>query len=85
MKMISVLLCTLVYLFLVRAVGLTFKRLGQSKQVAAVRVKYLSKTANIALFMVFIFVVCLVMGLGYSEVSLFLSSVFAVVGVAMFA
>jgi small-conductance mechanosensitive channel len=29
--------------------------------------------------------VCLVLGVGYSEVSLFLSSVFAVVGVALFA
>ena len=85
MKLFSVLLCLLVYLFLIRAMGATFKRLGESKQVAAVRVKYLSKTANIALFTIFVFVVCLLMGLGYSEVSLFLSSAFAVVGVAMFA
>ena len=85
MKLISLLICLLGYLFLTRAMGATFQRLGQSKQVAPVRVKYLSKTANIALFAVFVFVICLVMGLGYSEVSLFLSSVFAVVGVAMFA
>jgi len=85
MKMISLLLCLLAYLFLVRAMSATFKRLGKTKQVAPVRVKYLSKTANIALFTLFVFVVCLVMGLGYSEVSLFLSSAFAVVGVAMFA
>src|SRR5690606_28274450 len=30
-------------------------------------------------------VVCLILGLGYSEVSVFLSSIFAVVGVALFA
>ena len=74
MKLISLLICLLGYLFLTRAMGATFQRLGQSKQVAPVRVKYLSKTANIALFAVFVFVICLVMGLGYSEVSLFLSS-----------
>lgn len=85
MKILSLALCLLVYLFMARAMAATFKRLGTSKQVAPVRMKYLSKTANIALFTVFVFVVCLVLGLGYSEVSLFLSSVFAVVGVAMFA
>ncbi|RLQ22071.1 hypothetical protein DWB85_09030 [Seongchinamella sediminis] len=85
MKTLSLVLCLLVYLFLARAMAATFKRLGASKQVTAVRMKYLSKTANIALFTVFVFVICLVLGLGYSEVSLFLSSVFAVVGVAMFA
>jgi len=85
MKLLSLLICMVVYLFLIRAMGTTFQRLGESKQVSPVRVKYLSKTANIALFVVFTFIICVVLGLGYSEVSLFLSSVFAVVGVAMFA
>ena len=85
MKIFSILICLAGYLFAVRAMGATIRRLGLSKQVAQVRIRYLAKTANIALFVVFVFVVCLVLGLGYSEVSLFLSSAFAVVGVAFFA
>jgi small-conductance mechanosensitive channel len=85
MKILSVLICVTAYLFITRAVNVTIRRLGENKQVSSVRIKYLLKTANIALFATFVFVACLVLGLGYSEISLFLSSVFAVVGVAMFA
>lgn len=85
MKILSILICVTVYLFTIRAVSAAIHRLGRSKQVAMVRVKYLTKTANIAMFAIFVFVACLVLGLGYSEVSVFLSSVFAVVGVALFA
>ena len=85
MKILSVLICVTAYLFIIRAVNVTIRRLGENKQVSSVRIKYLLKTANIALFATFVFVACLVLGLGYSEISLFLSSVFAVVGVALFA
>lgn len=85
MKILSILICVTVYLFTIRAVSAAIHRLGRSKQVAMVRVKYLTKTANIAMFAIFVFIACLVLGLGYSEVSVFLSSVFAVVGVALFA
>jgi hypothetical protein len=41
----------LVYLFLIRAMGTTFRRLGESKQVSPVRVKYLSNiTASMIIF-----------------------------------
>lgn len=85
MKILSLLICLVTYLFILRAVNATIHRLGRHKQVAVVRIKYLTKTANIALFAMFVFVICLMLGLGYSEISVFLSSVFAVVGVALFA
>lgn len=85
MKLISIIVCFAAYLFISRAALAAFRRLGQSKQVAEVRLKYLEKTASISMFAVFVFVVCLVLGLGYGEVSLFLSSAFAVIGVALFA
>jgi small-conductance mechanosensitive channel len=84
-KLISIIICFAAYLFISRAALAAFRRLGQSKQVAEVRLKYLEKTASISMFAVFVFVVCLVLGLGYGEVSLFLSSAFAVIGVALFA
>jgi small-conductance mechanosensitive channel len=85
MKALSILICFAVYVISVRALGATIRRLGEGKDVAASRIKYLTKTGNIALFVTFVFVICLILGLGYGEVSLFLSSVFAVIGVALFA
>lgn len=85
MKVLSIIICLVSYLFIARAATTAFDRLGRSKQVATARIKYLTKTANIALFAVTVFVICLILGLGYGEVSLFLSSAFAVIGVAMFA
>ncbi len=85
MKILALVICLVAYIVAVRALGATIERLGASKGVAASRVKYLSKTGKIALFVILVFVVCLILGLGYGEVSLFLSSAFAVIGVALFA
>ncbi len=84
-KILSVAICLVVYLFASRTVAATIRRLGERKQVMPARVNYLAKTAKIALFVVFVFMVCLLLGLGYGEISLFLSSAFAVIGVALFA
>jgi small-conductance mechanosensitive channel len=73
------------YVFLARTIGATIRRLGKSKQVSQFRINYLDKTAKIALFTLLIFVVCLVLGLGYGDVSFMLSSAFAVIGIAFFA
>lgn len=85
MKVLSIVICMIAYVFAVRGLGASIRRLGQSKDVAPARVKYLTKTGNIALFVALVFAVCLILGLGYGEVSLFLSSAFAVIGVALFA
>lgn len=49
------------------------------------RVPYITRLMNIGMVFCCIVVVCFVLGLGYSEVSVFLSSIFAVVGVGLFA
>jgi small-conductance mechanosensitive channel len=85
MKLLSILISLALYIGTVRALNASIRRLGLAKDVAPARIKYLIKTGNIALFVSFVFVVCLILGLGYGEVSLFLSSVFAVIGVALFA
>ena len=85
MKILSVVICLAAYLFASRAVATTIRKLGERKQVVPARVNYLAKTAKIAMFVLFVFLVCLVLGLGYGEISLFLSSAFAIIGVALFA
>jgi small-conductance mechanosensitive channel len=49
------------------------------------RVLYITRLMNIAMVFCCIVVMCLILGLGYSEISVFLSSIFAVVGIALFA
>lgn len=50
-----------------------------------VRLLYINRLMNIGMVFCCLVVVCLLMGLGYGEISVFLSSIFAVVGVGMFA
>lgn len=61
------------------------RNLGISRSLGDLRVRYIARLMNIGLVFCCIVIVCLVFGLGYSEVSVFLSSIFAVVGVALFA
>lgn len=50
-----------------------------------IRALYVTRLMNMGLTFCCFVVVCLIFGLGYSEVSVFLSSIFAVVGIALFA
>ncbi len=70
--------CTLV---VSKAIG----RLAASKEVGCYRTRYISKTINIVLLPVFLIVLTLLLGIEYSQITVFLSSLFAVIGVAMFA
>lgn len=84
-KLGAILMCLLGFflskLFLERLV----RRLSKIKGVPHARTVYITRTINLGLFAVFFALAVLAIGLGYGEVSLFLSSVFAVVGVALFA
>lgn len=59
--------------------------LGINKAFGALRVRYMTRLMNIGMVFCAVVVICFILGLGYSEVSVFLSSIFAVVGVALFA
>lgn len=61
------------------------RNLGISRSLGELRMRYISRLMNIGLVFCCIVILCLVFGLGYSEISVFLSSIFAVVGVALFA
>lgn len=67
--------------FIIRAID----RIGTLKSVSPYRVKYITKTLNIALAVFFIILLVLLLGIEYSQLSVFLSSVFAVIGIALFA
>ncbi|CAH0991088.1 hypothetical protein SIN8267_01189 [Sinobacterium norvegicum] len=61
------------------------EKYGKNKGVSLYRIKYITKTINICLILFFLLIGGNISGLEYSQVSIFLSSVFAVIGVALFA
>ncbi|MEO9654807.1 mechanosensitive ion channel domain-containing protein [Marinomonas sp.] len=73
------------YVVISRIIKSNITTLGLKKSAKDVRVSYVSKMLNLGLTGTFILLICLVMGVGYGELAIFFSSVFAVVGVALFA
>ena len=78
----SVLLVYFVFLSFIRK---SVHKIGQNKDVNIYRVKYVIKILNLTLTAFFIALLLVFLGIEYSQVSFFLSSVFAVIGVALFA
>ncbi|MEZ8141061.1 mechanosensitive ion channel domain-containing protein [Enterovibrio sp. FF113] len=72
---------------------LVFKRVGrkwietlaQNKRVNLKRTQFVIKSFNAASFLLFVAIFTIVLDLGFGDISLFLSSIFAVLGVALFA
>lgn len=73
------------YVIFSRFLKSSISLLGQKKSVNEVRVTYVSKMLNLGFTATFVLLVCLVLGVGYGQLAIFFSSVFAVVGVALFA
>ncbi|MDN4501336.1 mechanosensitive ion channel [Alteromonadaceae bacterium BrNp21-10] len=85
MKIMVVLGAFLAYLLCTKVVAQTISRLGVTKKVKIYRVKYIIKTINIVLGLLFLVLLTFLLGIEYAQLSLFLSSVTAVLGVALFA
>lgn len=85
MKVILLVALFIGYLLAVSMATKTVERLGRSKAVVAYRVKYISKVLQLVFTLLFLMVASLILGVEYSQVSVFLSSVFAVIGIALFA
>jgi len=73
------------YIICMRFISSTIEKVGEKKSVNTYRIKYIGKTLNISLTVFFVIVLFLLLGIQYSQLSVFLSSVFAVIGVALFA
>ena len=71
--------------FCVRIASAAIHKYGQRKKVSLYRVKYIAKTVTIVTLAFFVIILGNISGLEYSQISIFLSSVFAVIGVALFA
>tara|TARA_R110001599_G_scaffold21262_3_gene79556 strand:- start:2177 stop:2704 length:528 start_codon:yes stop_codon:yes gene_type:complete len=85
MKIIIALIITAVFLLSRRFLGNLINTISSAKSVRPYRVKYITKTLNLVLTIFFIIVMSLMIGIEYQQLSVFLSSVFAVIGIALFA
>lgn len=85
MKLLIIIGLVALMVFTTRVVRQWVIRLGHKKSVDAYRVSYISKTLNFVLVILFLMVIVSLLGIEYSQVTIFLSSFFAVLGVALFA
>lgn len=85
MKYFIVFAVIAVYALALRFINRNINRLGELKGTDPYRLKYIAKTLNIALTVLFFTLLTLILGIQYAQLSVFLSSVFAIIGVAMFA
>ncbi|PYF82473.1 mechanosensitive ion channel-like protein [Marinomonas alcarazii] len=78
-------LLVVAYVIVSRILKSSITLLGQKKYANEVRITYVSKTLHLGFTAIFVLLICLVLGIGYGQLAIFFSSVFAVVGVALFA
>ncbi len=85
LKIAYLTLVILIYALVQRALSKLIRRMGAAKQVNSGRTQYVDKTVQILLVLVTLAVIGLILGINYGELSFFVSSAFAVLGVALFA
>lgn len=64
---------------------ITIKKIGQKSNINEARVKLISRYYTVTLFLVFMFVEAFVVGTDVKDISVMFSSVFAVIGIGLFA
>jgi len=84
-KLLLVSGCLIIFYLVIKLLNKIIRDVSVRKALGDTRVPYITKLMNIGMVFCCIVVCCLLAGLGYSEVSVFLSSIFAVVGVGLFA
>lgn len=74
-----------VFIFLQRALTHWVRKLAQMKQVSVARTSLVTRFISYVMFFITLSLMAVSLGLGYQDVSLFVSSAFAVMGVALVA
>lgn len=68
-----------------QALGRTVRHLGKKKHVARDRMFYIQKTLQFFIFITVLLLMAVVFGLNYAQFGFVVSSIFAVIGIALFA
>lgn len=84
-KLIIIFGCILAFSLATKLLDRLIHDVSVRRALGDLRVLYITRLMKIGMVFLCIVVMCLILGLGYSEISVFLSSIFAVVGIALFA
>jgi small-conductance mechanosensitive channel len=84
-KLLIVLACWVAFYLVTKLLDKVIHDISVRRALGDLRVLYITRLMNIGMVFCCLVVMCLILGLGYSEISVFLSSIFAVVGIALFA
>jgi len=84
-KIIIIVLIVLSYFLCLNFASRAISALGVTNSVNTFRIKYITKTVRLAITAFFVTLLIMLLGIEYSQLSVFLSSLFAVIGVALFA
>ncbi len=84
-KLLAVTVCLMAFYLAATLLNKIIRDVSVRRALGDLRVLYMTRLMNIGMVFCCIVVMCLILGLGYSEISVFLSSIFAVVGIALFA
>lgn len=84
-KLLIVLVCIMAFYLVTKLLHKIIHDVSIRRALGDLRLLYITRLMNIGMVFCCIVVMCLILGLGYSEISVFLSSIFAVVGIALFA
>ncbi|HSC68134.1 MAG TPA: mechanosensitive ion channel domain-containing protein [Cellvibrio sp.] len=84
-KLLIVLVCVVAFYLAAKLLDRIIHDISVRRALGDLRVLYMTRLMNIGMVFCCLVVMCLILGLGYSEISVFLSSIFAVVGIALFA
>lgn len=84
-KLVIVLACLVAFYLATKLLDKIIHDVSVRRALGDLRVLYITRLMKIGMVFCCLVVMCLILGLGYSEISVFLSSIFAVVGIALFA
>lgn len=84
-KLVSVVICVLAFYLVSMLLNKIIHDVSVRRALGDMRVLYITRLMKIGIVFFCLVFVCLILGFGYSEISVFLSSIFAVAGIALFA
>jgi small-conductance mechanosensitive channel len=84
-KLLIIAGCLLGFYIITKLLNKIIHDVSVRRALGDLRVLYITRLVNIAMVFCCILVMCLLLGLGYSQIWVFFSSMFAVVGIALFA
>src|SRR5690554_6021531 len=84
-KFAIALICLAGLVYLNRLLHRLLEEFGRKRRISALRLHVIRKAINVLLLALGVILVCFFLGLSYNQVFIFLSSILAVIGIALFA